>query len=67
MDIRLKGRLDGIETAAILQERFSLVVIYLTAHADEAMLNRAKPTEPAGYLVKPVKTVDLRSMIGACQ
>ena len=63
MDIRLKGRLDGIQTAAILKEKFPLVVIYLTAHAADATLSRAKHTEPAGYLVKPVKDVDLRSMI----
>jgi PAS domain S-box-containing protein len=63
MDIRIKGQDDGISTASLLKNRFSVAVIYLTAHADEAMLDRAKRTEPHGYLVKPVKAAELRSMI----
>ena len=63
MDIRIKGNRDGIETAALLRDRFGVPVIYLTAHADEATLERAKQTEPYGYLVKPVKSAELRSAI----
>jgi len=63
MDIRIKGTQDGIHTAAILQERFHSTVIYLTAHADEATIQRAKKTEPYGYLLKPVKSAELRSVI----
>jgi signal transduction histidine kinase len=63
MDIRIKGPRDGIETAALLKERFPVGIIYLTAHADVAMIDRAKQTEPDGYLVKPVKVEELRSMI----
>jgi len=63
MDIRIKGQEDGIQTAAILKNKFPVSVIYLTAHADDAMIDRAKRTEPHGYLLKPVKAGDLRSMI----
>ena len=63
MDIRIKGARDGIETAALLRERFGVPVIYLTAHADDATLERAKKTEPHGYLMKPVKAAELRSAI----
>jgi PAS domain S-box-containing protein len=63
LDIRIKGKLDGIETAALLRERFGVPVIYLTAHADEATLERAKKTEPQGYLIKPVKSAELHSAI----
>ncbi len=63
MDIRIKGRSDGIETAAALKRQFPISVIYLTAHADEGMVDRAKVTEPHGYLVKPVKLAELRSML----
>src|SRR3954447_17041452 len=52
MDIQIKGGLDGIQTADILKKRFDLPVVYLTAHADEATLARAKVTEPHGYLLK---------------
>ncbi len=63
MDIRIKGYRDGIETAAILRERFGIPVVYLTAHADETTLQRAKQTEPLGYLMKPVTAAELRSTV----
>lgn len=63
MDIRIKGVRDGIETAEILKSRFGIPVIYLTAYADEATIERAKKTEPHGYLLKPVKPAELRSAI----
>ena len=63
MDIRIAGNRDGIETAEILRAQFSVPVVFLTAHADEATLNRAKIAEPHGYLVKPVKAAELRSTI----
>jgi PAS domain S-box-containing protein len=63
MDIRIKGPHDGIQTAAILKEQFPVAIIYLTAHADEAMIQRAKKTEPHGYLLKPVKAVELRTTV----
>ena len=63
MDIRIKGKLDGIATAEILNARFDVPIIYLTAHADAATIERARITEPHGYLVKPVRAPDLRSAI----
>ncbi len=63
VDIRIKGEEDGIQTAEILKKKFKVIIIFLTAHADEATIDRAKRTEPHGYLVKPVKDAELRSMI----
>jgi PAS domain S-box-containing protein len=63
MDIRIKGVLDGIQTAEILRQRFGVSVIYLTAHADEATIERASKTLPYAYLLKPIKSAELRSAI----
>jgi len=63
VDIRIKGRLDGIKTAQLLQERFGAPIVYLTAHADEATVERAAKTRPYGYLLKPVKPGELKSAI----
>jgi signal transduction histidine kinase len=63
MDIRIKGPDDGIVLAAALRERFAAPIVYLTAHADDATLERAKSTEPYGYLIKPVKPAELKSTI----
>jgi len=66
MDIRIKGQRDGIEAATMLRERFGVPVVYLTAHADDATIDRAKRTQPHGYLLKPVKSAELRSAIEVC-
>src|SRR5216117_3093203 len=63
MDIRIKGRRDGVETAEILRQRFRVPVVYLTALADDGTIDRAKKTEPYGYLLKPVRPAELRSAI----
>lgn len=63
MDIRLRGSMDGIETAAEIRRRFDLPVIFLTAHSDKATLGRAKLTEPFGYLLKPVEGRELQIAI----
>lgn len=53
MDIKLQGKMDGIEAAEIIKTRFNVPVLYLTSFADETTLQRAVPTEPFGYLIKP--------------
>ncbi|PJZ68155.1 histidine kinase [Leptospira perolatii] len=63
MDINIEGNLDGIQTAEVLRNRFQTPVIYLTAYADENTLNRAKRTQPLGYIVKPFESDQLRSSI----
>ena len=59
MDIVLEGEMDGIETAEILRDRWGIPVVFLTAYADTASLERAKLVYPFGYLVKPVQSRDL--------
>ncbi|SET12090.1 CheY chemotaxis protein or a CheY-like REC (receiver) domain [Methanococcoides vulcani] len=63
MDIMLKGDMDGIEAAGEIRKRFSIPVVYLTAHSDEKTLERAKQTEPYGYILKPFTERDLSSNI----
>jgi CheY-like chemotaxis protein len=63
MDIMLKGDMDGVKAAEEIKKRFSIPVIYLTAYSDDKVLDRAKVTEPYGYIVKPFKAIDLRSNI----
>jgi two-component system, cell cycle sensor histidine kinase and response regulator CckA len=63
MDIKLKGQLDGIETSMRIKDHFKIPVIYLSAHADQATLDRACPTEPYGYLVKPVDERELAATV----
>ena len=59
MDIRIKGTMDGIETASKITDRWDIPIIYLTAHADQETLRRAKVTGPMGYVLKPFSEREL--------
>jgi len=63
MDIVLKGKMNGIEAAQEIRERFGIPVVYLTAYADKKTLTRAKITEPLGYILKPFGDRELQSAI----
>ena len=63
MDIRLRGPVDGIETAALLQSRHAIAIVYLTANTDASTFQRALLTNPGGYLAKPFNTSDLDTTI----
>lgn len=63
MDIRLKGKMDGISAAEQIREQTRIPVIFLTAFADDDTLLRAKMTEPFGYLHKPCQDRDLKTAI----
>jgi len=63
MDIVLKGDMNGIEAARKIRSTRSVPVVYLTAYSDDAMIERAKVTEPHGYMLKPFSDRELRSTI----
>ncbi len=63
MDIVLKGEMDGIEAASQIRSCYNIPIIYLTAFADEKILERARITEPFGYIVKPFVNEDLKIAI----
>lgn len=63
LDIVLRGPLDGIDIGMRIRHDHGIPVIYLTAHADEHILERAKLTEPYGYIIKPFDDRDLLTTI----
>jgi len=63
MDIRLKGAMDGVDTAEELRRQFNVPVVYLTAYADANTLQRAKVTQPFGYILKPFEERELYTCI----
>lgn len=63
MDIHVQGDMDGIMAAEQISSRFGTPIIFVTAHADEATLQRAKLTKPYGYVIKPFEPNELRANI----
>lgn len=60
MDINLKGEIDGIELSHLIQKKHKIPIIFLTANSDDAHFNRAKMTNPYGFISKPFKKIDLQ-------
>lgn len=63
MDIALRGSLDGVETADIILRKHAIPVVFLTAYADNATIEKAKKTEPYGFILKPFEDNELRGVI----
>jgi DNA-binding LytR/AlgR family response regulator len=59
MDIKLDGKLDGIQTAARIRELYRIPVIYLSDYTDHVTVRKAKATQPANFLSKPFTENDL--------
>lgn len=63
MDIMLEGELDGIETTSLINKQFNIPIIYLTALSDHQTIERAKHTNPYGFVMKPFKELELHTNI----
>lgn len=63
MDIALKGDMDGIEAGEIICKNLDIPLIYLTAYSDEKTIERAKVTQPFGFILKPFDEKTLKCNI----
>jgi CRP-like cAMP-binding protein/CheY-like chemotaxis protein len=63
MDIRLEGEMDGLTASALIGDSLGIPVVFLTAHADQDTIDRAKVTMPYGYVLKPCKDGALRAAV----
>lgn len=63
MDIKLKGAIDGIETATQILQIKDIPIVYLTGSADEETVERAESTGCYGYMIKPCKEIELHATI----
>lgn len=65
MDVKLRGRLDGIEAALRLREGQGLPVVFITGYSSETVLDRARRAKPLGYLRKPFSDAELAACVDA--
>ncbi len=63
MDIHLAAGTDGVETASKLVQEHACAVIFISAYADQATVERTEQVGAAGYLVKPFTQAQVRAAI----
>jgi len=66
MDIRLAGRMDGIEAARRIRDQRDTPIIFITAHGDPATrahIEKVLPGTPV--LTKPITAVSLKDAIAS--
>jgi len=63
MDIKIPGNLDGITVAEIVKSELDIPVVFLTAFAEDQIIERAKQAEPYGYIVKPFQDQELKAAV----
>jgi DNA-binding LytR/AlgR family response regulator len=63
LDIQLRGKMDGVELARLIRQKYNIPFIFTTAYADEETITRAKAEGPYGYIVKPYGVKDIMAGI----
>ena len=62
-DISIEGQMDGIEVSQLIADQSGAGILYLSGHSELVVVERAKNTEPYGYLVKPVEHQELTAAV----
>lgn len=63
LDINIEGTKDGVDIAEVIQSKYEIPFIFLTALSDKEIIERVKNVKPIGYVVKPFKEADLYTSI----
>lgn len=63
LDVKIKGDQDGIELGKIIKEQYQVPFVYITSYSDKETINRAKHTQPLGFIVKPFTKDDVYAAI----
>ncbi|MFA6332122.1 MAG: response regulator [Methanoregula sp.] len=63
MDIRIPGTIDGLGAAQVIMDELDIPVIFVTAHGDDAVVEKVKGVNPYGYILKPFRDMSLKIAI----
>ena len=59
MDVHLAGRLNGVDAAVQIFERYAIRALFATSHVDLSTRAQADRARPVGWLTKPFNSRDL--------
>jgi len=63
MDIRLRGKKDGVQAVEEIRKQVDIPIVYLTAHSDKVTVDRVQKTDYDGFILKPFHRRELQSTI----
>ena len=63
IDIRIHGKMSGIEAAGMIRRQFRIPVIFMTGYSDEETRQKAGAVNPAGYFIKPINYEKLKEAL----
>ena len=63
MDIVMPGKLNGVEAAKTIVNELDIPVIFITAYADDTIIEKAKQARPYGYILKPFNELELKGTV----
>ena len=63
MDIRMPGKIDGIDAAGIIKEKLKIPSIFITGHIRGDYVDRARRLDPLGFILKPFKMSEVQAAI----
>ncbi len=67
MDVRLAGRIDGIEAAIEIRKAQAANLVFMTGYDDQEVRARAEALEPLAYIIKPFAMAKIRHILDALQ
>jgi len=59
LDINLEDAQEGLDIGAFIHKNLDTPFLYTTSFSDKQTINKAKYTEPAAYIIKPIDERDL--------
>lgn len=65
IDIRLAGKLDGIQTVKDILSFYQPLIIFMTGYQDEELIARAQKLTNCQILIKPFEIDDINKIIQA--
>ena len=60
LDIKIIGKVNGVELAKLIEKEYHVPYLFVTSYADTSTLNKIKETNPVGYVLKPFDKRDIR-------
>lgn len=68
MDVKLKGRIDGVSAGQRIYKQFRIPIVYLTAYSDRATISRignGRNGKPSTVINKPFEEGELQTAINS--